>query len=67
MAFCPNFSPERGGGSPLGLTEGQFRAPTAIFARETAPPPLFGGPPPRSGEELRGLTFLVLALEGRDE
>jgi glycyl-tRNA synthetase beta chain len=47
-------SPERGGGSPLGLTVGQGAAESGPSTTSDA-----GGPPPRSGEELKGVTQLA--------
>jgi LysR family transcriptional regulator, regulator for genes of the gallate degradation pathway len=52
-------SPERGGGSPLGLTEGSGEAwlSGSNFARATSSPSTAstGGPPPRSGEDFMAI------------
>jgi tRNA pseudouridine55 synthase len=56
-------SPARGGGSPLGLTEGQFRTADSALSK-TAPPPLFGGPPSRFGEELVSINLTAHVSKG---
>jgi predicted helicase len=57
--YAGKSSPERGGGSPLGLTEGPGAAgldPDDLNAASTGPSTAqAGGPPPRSGEDL-GIT-----------
>jgi predicted helicase len=55
-AYAGKSSPERGGGSPLGLTEGPGAAgldPDDLNVASTGPSTAQGGgPPPRSGEDL---------------
>ncbi len=49
-------SPERGGGSPSGLTEGAHPSADASPTGEAGPlHPPSGGPPPRAGEDLAAL------------
>jgi predicted helicase len=65
-AYAGKSSPERGGGSPLGLTEGPGAVglhPDDLNAASTGPSTAqAGGPPPRSGEDFGG----ALARSGED-
>jgi N-methylhydantoinase A len=58
IASIHRSSPERGGGSPSGLTEGAFgRTQPGGGPRASSTTGFAGGPPPRPGEDFRAVYF----------